>query len=52
MKGRIIELIEESVEGSNSEKILECFRVLREGCVFEEESDLYNNFLMQFKRNL
>lgn len=38
MKGRIIELIEESVEGSNVDKILECFRVLWEGCVFEEES--------------
>ena len=52
MKGWILELIDDSIEGSNTEKILECIWVLREGCIFEEESELFNNFLISFKKNI
>ena len=52
LQGRILEFIKNSVDGSLFEKALECLRVLREGCVDEEEIKLFNDFLVKFKNKL
>lgn len=52
MQDRIIEIISSSVEGSNFGKALECLNALRDGCVSEEEPDLYNTFLINFKKSI
>ena len=41
-----------SVEGSAFGKALECLDALRDGCISEEEADLYNTFLINFKKSL
>ena len=52
MQGRILEFIKNSVDGSLFEKALECLRILKEGCIDEEEVNLFNDFLVKFKEKL
>lgn len=51
MKGRIIEMIESSIDGSNKEKAIECVKVLREAAIEEEEPEEFNCFLIVIKKN-
>ena len=41
----VLRLVEESINGSHYNKAIDCLLVLREGCLDEEEMDLFNNTL-------
>ncbi|RYR71036.1 hypothetical protein Ahy_A02g005336 isoform B [Arachis hypogaea] len=45
MKNKIHDLIEDSHEGDNNSKGLECLAALRKGCVNEQEPKQFNSFL-------
>ncbi|RYR72058.1 hypothetical protein Ahy_A02g006247 isoform E [Arachis hypogaea] len=45
MKNKIHDLIEDSHEGDNNSKALECLAALRKGCINEQEPKQFNNFL-------
>ncbi|RDX72569.1 ATP-dependent DNA helicase 2 subunit KU80, partial [Mucuna pruriens] len=45
MKNKIFDLVEDSHEGDNYPKALECLVVLRKGCVLEQEPKQFNDFL-------
>ena len=45
-------MISSSVGGSTYGKALECLDALRDGCVNEGEADMYNTFLINFKKTL
>ena len=49
MQVRIVEMVRNSIKDSGFEKALECLRVLREGCINEEEHILFNNFMGKLK---
>jgi hypothetical protein len=52
MQAMIVDLVKNSIEFSFFEKASECLAVLREGCVQEEEFELFNDFLWNFKERL
>ncbi|ESW31064.1 hypothetical protein PHAVU_002G205800 [Phaseolus vulgaris] len=45
MKNKIFDLVEDSHEGDNYPKALECLVVLRKGCILEQEPKQFNDFL-------
>ncbi|KAL9228985.1 hypothetical protein vseg_004505 [Gypsophila vaccaria] len=45
MKSNILDLVEDSYEGNNYDKAIDCLVALRKGCVLEEEPKLFNDFL-------
>ncbi|KAL0002666.1 hypothetical protein SO802_016447 [Lithocarpus litseifolius] len=45
MKKRIFDLVEDSFEGDNYPKALECLVALRKGCILEQEPKHFNDFL-------
>ncbi|MFS7888968.1 putative DNA helicase [Helianthus anomalus] len=45
MKNKIFDLVENSFEGDNYPKALECLIALRKACVVEQEPKQFNNFL-------
>lgn len=45
MKNKIFDLVEDSHEGDNYPKALECLVALRKGCILEQEPKLFNDFL-------
>ncbi|XP_019443889.1 PREDICTED: ATP-dependent DNA helicase 2 subunit KU80-like isoform X1 [Lupinus angustifolius] len=45
MKNKIFDLVEDSHEGDNYPKALECLVALRKGCILEQEPKQFNNFL-------
>ncbi|GMH00585.1 hypothetical protein Nepgr_002424 [Nepenthes gracilis] len=45
MKNKIYDLVEDSYEGDNYNKALECLVALRKGCVLEQEPKQFNDFL-------
>ncbi|XP_012574811.2 ATP-dependent DNA helicase 2 subunit KU80-like isoform X1 [Cicer arietinum] len=45
MKNKIFDLVEDSHEGDNYNKALECLVALRKGCILEQEPKLFNDFL-------
>ncbi|KAK1394041.1 ATP-dependent DNA helicase 2 subunit KU80 [Heracleum sosnowskyi] len=47
MKSIIWELIEDSFEGDNFQKVLECLIALRKGCILEQEPKQFNDFLLK-----
>ena len=49
MQEVIVDLVNESVDGSLIDKIVECIKVLRLGCLNEEEFDQFNNFIRGMK---
>lgn len=50
MKNKIFDLVENSYEGENYAKALECLVALRKGCVIEQEPKQFNNFLRHIYR--
>ncbi|XP_076945842.1 ATP-dependent DNA helicase 2 subunit KU80-like [Bidens hawaiensis] len=50
MKNKILDLVENSLEGDNYPKALECLIALRKGCVIEQEPKKFNNFLSHIFR--
>jgi len=52
MQAMIVDLVKNSIEFSFFEKANECLAVLREGCIQEEEFELFNDFLWNFKDKL
>jgi ATP-dependent DNA helicase 2 subunit 2 len=52
MQAIVLDLVKGSVEGSFYEKAYDCLLVMRDGCVQEEEHELFNNFLINFKEKL
>ncbi|XP_076914550.1 ATP-dependent DNA helicase 2 subunit KU80-like [Bidens hawaiensis] len=50
MKNKILDLVENSLEGDNYPKALECLIALRKGCVIEQEPKQFNDFLSQIFR--
>ena len=49
MKGRISQLVNDSIRDQFYGKAMECLKALREGCMRETESDLFNGFLTHVK---
>ena len=47
----ILKFIKESFKGSYYIKALDCLKTLRDSCISEEESDLFNKFLEEMKTN-
>ncbi|TKY63746.1 ATP-dependent DNA helicase 2 subunit KU80 [Spatholobus suberectus] len=45
MKNKIFDLVEDSHEGDNYPKALDCLVVLRKGCILEQEPKQFNDFL-------
>ncbi|KAH1250397.1 ATP-dependent DNA helicase 2 subunit KU80 [Glycine max] len=45
MKNKIFDLVEDSHEGDNYPKALECLVALRKGCILEQEPEQFNDFL-------
>lgn len=45
MQNRVFDLVEDSFEGDNYVKALECLRSLRKGCILEQEPKQFNDFL-------
>ncbi|XP_004306918.1 PREDICTED: ATP-dependent DNA helicase 2 subunit KU80 [Fragaria vesca subsp. vesca] len=45
MKNKIHDLVEDSHEGDNYPKALECLIALRKGCILEQEPNKFNDFL-------
>ncbi|KAM1252435.1 hypothetical protein ACFX13_041280 [Malus domestica] len=45
MKNKIHDLVEDSYEGDNYSKALECLIALRKGCILEQEPKEFNDFL-------
>jgi ATP-dependent DNA helicase 2 subunit 2 len=45
MKNRIFDMVENSFEGDNYPKALECLVALRKGCILEQEPKQFNDFL-------
>ncbi|KAI5345312.1 hypothetical protein L3X38_013189 [Prunus dulcis] len=45
MKNKIHDLVEDSYEGDNYPKALECLIALRKGCILEQEPKQFNDFL-------
>ncbi|XP_041021751.1 ATP-dependent DNA helicase 2 subunit KU80 [Juglans microcarpa x Juglans regia] len=45
MKNKIFDLVEDSYEGDNYPKALECLVALRKGCILEQEPKQFNDFL-------
>ncbi|XP_057980916.1 ATP-dependent DNA helicase 2 subunit KU80 isoform X2 [Malania oleifera] len=45
MKNKVFDLVEDSYEGDNYDKALECLVALRKGCILEQEPKLFNDFL-------
>ncbi|XP_061371049.1 ATP-dependent DNA helicase 2 subunit KU80 isoform X2 [Gastrolobium bilobum] len=45
MKNKIFDLVEDSHEGDNYPKALECLVALRKGCILEQEPKQFNDFL-------
>ncbi|KAL4585871.1 hypothetical protein LXL04_010498 [Taraxacum kok-saghyz] len=50
MKNKVFEILENSNEGENYSKALECLVALRKGCVIEQEPKQFNNFLRHVYR--
>lgn len=51
MQARIIDTVRNAVSDSQYEKAIECLKVLREGCVNEEEYDMFNRFMVSLKED-
>ncbi|MED6160577.1 ATP-dependent DNA helicase II subunit 2 [Stylosanthes scabra] len=49
MKNKIYDLIEDSHDGDNYSKALECLTALRKGCVNEQEPKQFNDFLRDIR---
>ncbi|KAF1868103.1 hypothetical protein Lal_00018619 [Lupinus albus] len=49
MKNKIFDLVENSHEGDNYPKALECLVVLRKGCILEQEPKQFNDFLRHLR---
>ncbi len=49
MKGRIRQLVNDSIRDQFYGKAIECMRALREGCMRETESESFNTFLHEIK---
>lgn len=47
MKSIILQLITDSYEGDNFEKVLDCLIALRKGCILEQEPKQFNDFLLK-----
>ncbi|CAL5211059.1 unnamed protein product [Lathyrus oleraceus] len=45
MKNKIFDMVEDSHEGDNYAKAVECLVALRKGCILEQEPNQFNNFL-------
>lgn len=45
MKNKVFDLVENSCEGDTYQKAVECLLALREGCILEQESKQFNDFL-------
>lgn len=50
MQDHIVDTVKNTMRDDVYEKALECFIVMREGCVNEEEFDLFNDFLYMLKK--
>ncbi|KAH3742839.1 ATP-dependent DNA helicase [Pelomyxa schiedti] len=50
LKGRITQLVEESIRDTYYAKALSCVVALRQGCVMEDEPLAYNSFLKELRR--
>lgn len=50
LRSKILELVEDSFEGNNYEKAVECLVALRKGCVLEQEPTQFNDFLQYLCR--
>ena len=51
MQIRIIEMVKNAVSDANYERAIECLRVLREGCINEDEYDMFNKFIARLKED-
>jgi ATP-dependent DNA helicase 2 subunit 2 len=51
MKSIIIKFILESFKGSYYIKALDCLKELREACIQEDEVELFNSFMDEFRQN-
>ena len=49
MKGRILQLVNDSIHTQFYGKAVECLKALREGCMRETESEAFNSFLHKLK---
>jgi ATP-dependent DNA helicase 2 subunit 2 len=49
MKGRILQLVNDSIHTQFYGKAVECLKALREGCMRETESESFNAFLHKLK---
>ncbi|KAL1818599.1 hypothetical protein ACET3Z_013468 [Daucus carota] len=47
MKSIIMQLVTDSFEGDNFQKVLECLIALRKGCILEQEPKHFNEFLLK-----
>eukprot|EP01126_Amoeba_proteus_P003565 TRINITY_DN11192_c0_g1_i10.p1 TRINITY_DN11192_c0_g1~~TRINITY_DN11192_c0_g1_i10.p1 ORF type:complete len:623 (+),score=149.93 TRINITY_DN11192_c0_g1_i10:2070-3938(+) len=47
----ILSFVHESIQKSYYNKAIDCVKTLREGCIMEEESEQFNSFMVQMKKN-
>ena len=51
MKGRILQLVNDSINTQVYGKVVECLKALQEGCMRETESKSFNVFMHKIKEN-
>lgn len=50
MKKKILQLVNDSLLNQYYPKAIECLNALRDGCIQEEESETFNNFLRDLRK--